>query len=125
MKVYTVMTNDNLEESLPTPEATTEPAAVLAPDPVVESTPEPAPEPIVAPERAPEPAPEPIAAPIAAPEPIAQLAPKSIAEEPSEPSESLESFADMLSAFERSHSHKGAPGQRQLQGVVVSLSAEQ
>jgi small subunit ribosomal protein S1 len=42
-----------------------------------------------------------------------------------EPSESQESFADMLSAFERSHSHKSEPGQRQLQGVVVSLSADQ
>ncbi|MGA3372573.1 MAG: S1 RNA-binding domain-containing protein [Terracidiphilus sp.] len=42
-----------------------------------------------------------------------------------EPSEPQESFADLLSAFERSHSHKGEPGQRQLQGVVVSLSADQ
>jgi small subunit ribosomal protein S1 len=93
MKMYTVMTNDNLEESLPAPEATPEPAA------------------------------EPIAAPASAP------ASEPIAEEPSESSESLESFADLLSAFERSHSHKAesgkAPGQRQLQGTVVSLSADQ
>jgi small subunit ribosomal protein S1 len=60
------MTKDNLEESLPTPEATPEPAA-----------------------------------------------------------EPAESFADLLNAFERSHSHKGDPGQRQLKGIVVSLSAEQ
>jgi small subunit ribosomal protein S1 len=39
--------------------------------------------------------------------------------------EPTESFAELLSAFERSHSHKGEPGQRQLKGVVVSLSAEQ
>jgi small subunit ribosomal protein S1 len=43
-----------------------------------------------------------------------------------EPSEPEESFADLLNAFERSHSHKSEqPGQRQLQGVVVSLSADQ
>ena len=85
--MYTVMTNDKFEDSLPTPEG------------------------------APEPATEPIATPIAAPTP----------EEPSadEPSESLESFADALSAFELSHSHKSDPGQRQLQGVVISLSADQ
>ncbi len=51
------------------------------------------------------------------------------AESADEPSESQESFADMLSAFERSHTHKAesgkGPGQRQLQGVVVSLSADQ
>jgi small subunit ribosomal protein S1 len=40
-------------------------------------------------------------------------------------SESTESFADLLSAFEKSHSHKSEPGARQLQGVVVSLSADQ
>jgi len=55
--------------------------------------------------------------PVAAPEPAAAPI-----EEPSEP---LESFADMLQAFERSHAHKTEPGQRQLQGVVVSLSADQ
>src|ERR1035441_2194290 len=47
-------------------------------------------------------------------------------EAPSEPQEPEESFADLLNDFERSHSHKSEqPGQRQLQGVVVSLSAEQ
>ena len=75
---------------------------------------EPIPEPIAvpAPEPMPEIAPEPTAAPVAeAPEPVAE--------------EPQESFADLLSAFERSHSHKGDPGQRQLKGVVVSLTAEQ
>jgi small subunit ribosomal protein S1 len=44
----------------------------------------------------------------------------------SEPiAEPTESFADLLSAFERSHSHKAEPGQKQLQGTVVSLSADQ
>jgi small subunit ribosomal protein S1 len=36
-----------------------------------------------------------------------------------------ESFADLLLAFERSHSHKAPAGQKQLQGTVVSLSADQ
>ena len=44
---------------------------------------------------------------------------------PGEIAEQTESFADVLSAFERTHSHKSEPGARQLQGVVVSLSAEQ
>jgi small subunit ribosomal protein S1 len=86
------MTNDNLEESLPTPEVTPEPATEQATEPVPEATTAPVPA---------EPVPEPAA------------------EEPTE------SFADMLSEFEHSHSHKSEPGQRQLQGVVISLSAEQ
>ena len=87
--VYTVMTNDNLENSLPTPESTPETTSG-APGPdsgTWESQPTTA--------------------------------------ESSEPSESQESFADMLTAFEQSHSHKSDPGQRQLQGVVISLSADQ
>jgi small subunit ribosomal protein S1 len=71
------------------------------------------PTPEATPEPAAEPAPEAISAPT--PQPIAMPA----ADEPQE------SFADLLSAFERSHSHKGEPGARQLKGVVVSLSAEQ
>ena len=39
--------------------------------------------------------------------------------------ESTESFADLLSAFEKSHTHKAQTVARQLQGTVVSLSAEQ
>jgi small subunit ribosomal protein S1 len=39
--------------------------------------------------------------------------------------ETTESFADLLRDFEKTHSHKAAPGARQLQGVVVSLSADQ
>ena len=42
-----------------------------------------------------------------------------IAEEPTE------SFADLLKDFERSHSHKSASAPRQLQGTVVSISADQ
>jgi small subunit ribosomal protein S1 len=44
------------------------------------------------------------------------------AESPDEPTES---FADLLSAFEKTHSHKTAPGAAQLQGTVVSLTADQ
>jgi small subunit ribosomal protein S1 len=39
--------------------------------------------------------------------------------------ESTESFADLLNAFERSHSHRSEPGSKQLQGTVVSVSADQ
>ena len=41
------------------------------------------------------------------------------------PEEPTESFADLLSAFERTHSHRSEPGSKQLQGTVVSLSADQ
>ena len=55
---------------------------------------------------------------------------QSAADVASEPSitpaeEPTESFADLLSAFERSHSHQAPAGQKQLQGTVVSLSADQ
>lgn len=39
-------------------------------------------------------------------------------------SESTESFADMLSQFERSHSHKSEDGTRQLQGTVISVAPD-
>jgi small subunit ribosomal protein S1 len=44
---------------------------------------------------------------------------------PDEIAEPTESFADLLSAFEKTHSHKAETGARQLQGTVVSLSADQ
>jgi small subunit ribosomal protein S1 len=71
----------------------------------------------------PEISPEFIAKPVA--EPTAVSVAQSSEPPDSEPSEPEESFADLLVAFERSHSHKSEPGQRQLQGVVVSLSADQ
>ena len=113
------MTNETNEETLPTPEATPEPAT----EAVEEVTPLPAVE--LAVEPFPESAAEPVAAPIAEPSPapvaapIVEPSPEPIAEEPEE------SFADQLRDFERSHSHRGEPGQRQLKGVVVSLTAEQ
>jgi small subunit ribosomal protein S1 len=61
------------------------------------------------------------------PEPLAEPIVPAVEAVPSEPAaEPEESFADLLNDFERSHSHKSEqPGQRQLQGVVVSLSADQ
>ena len=48
---------------------------------------------------------------------------------PMPPAEALEepaeSFADLLAAFEQTHSHKDQTGSKQLQGTVVSLSADQ
>jgi small subunit ribosomal protein S1 len=95
------MTNENLEESLPTPE----------------NTPQSAPEDLA------EPTTEIAVATTSTPEPVAQAAEPVAAEPPVE--EPQESFGDLLSAFEHSHSHKSEPGQRQLQGVVVSLSVDQ
>jgi small subunit ribosomal protein S1 len=101
------MTNDNHEESLP----------------IVEDAPEPVAEPIaeIAPEAVAEPEPTPVAVPrpVVAAKPAASLAPGPVAEEP------VEDFGEMLKQFEKSHSHKGSPGQKQLQGVIVSLSADQ
>jgi small subunit ribosomal protein S1 len=98
------MTNENPEEIQSTPEISPEPVAEPVAEPANESA-EPAAEAAVEPAPAPEPEPEPIA---------------------SEPDEPQESFADLLNDFERSHSHKSEqPGQRQLQGVVISLSADQ
>lgn len=53
---------------------------------------------------------------------LAEPAAEPVAEQPDEP---VESFADLLSEFERSHTHKPATGTRQLEGTVVSVSAEQ
>ncbi len=51
------------------------------------------------------------------PDAINELAPEPASDEPTE------SFADMLSAFERSHTHRAAT--KQLEGTVVSLSVDQ
>jgi len=101
------MTNDSLPESLPTAETTPEAIAEPVAEPIAEAASEPVAEPID------EPIAEPVAESVAAPvdEPIAE--------------ELSESFADLLSAFERSHSHRAEPGSKQLAGTVVSLSADQ
>lgn len=56
------------------------------------------------------------------PKPATQAAPGPEPEATAEPSES---FADLLSEFERSHKHQAENGPRQLEGTVVSLSVEQ
>ena len=56
--------------------------------------------------------------------PAGEIAPKPAAEEsPAAPVEPEESFADALSAYDRSHARK--PDSKQLQGKVISLSADQ
>lgn len=55
-----------------------------------------------------------------------QVTAESPSEDPAEePSEPLEDFANILLQFERSHTHKPESGARQIEGVVISLSAEQ
>jgi len=112
------MTNDSLPISQPTPEEVPELIAEPAPEPIAEQTPEPQaePEPEPAPEAVAEP--QPVALP-SAPALVVESAPELLAEEPAE------SFADLLRDFESSHSHRPIPGQKQLQGTVVSLSADQ
>jgi small subunit ribosomal protein S1 len=92
------MTNESLTEPLPAPENAPEPAPENEAEPALENAPEPAPEAIEEPADAPTP---------------------ELIEEPAE------SFADLLAAFEQTHSHKAEAGSRQLQGTVVSLSADQ
>ena len=45
--------------------------------------------------------------------------------DPDEETEPTESFADLLSAFEKSHTHQSSGGAKQLQGTVISLTADQ
>ena len=106
------MTNETNEESLNAHEVVTE----TIPEPVAENAVEAAAEPEIAVESVaiPAPIPAPAIKPVTAPRP----APEPVAEEPAE------NFAEMLSQFEKSHTHK-ATGQRQLQGTVVSVSADQ
>ena len=92
------MTNESAPESQPPSENTPEPAGNQNVEPAIEPPPA-----VLA-------------------EPAAESVPEPVAEPPAEP---VESFADLLSEFERSHTHKPASGARQLQGTVISLSAEQ
>jgi small subunit ribosomal protein S1 len=114
------MTNEINEDSLPTPEEMPQPAAEPAPAvaPADETAPESALVPLA------ESASEPVVEEAASTPAAGELAPPQVAvPEPEE--EPQESFADLLKDFERSHSHRGEPGQRQLKGVVVSITAEQ
>ena len=110
------MTNESVPESLPTsentPEPISEPAAEIAPEAVGEPVPPTGTGPVAAKD-----VPEAAFAPKPAPAPAPATEP--VAEEPAE------DFADLLSQFEKSHSHQAAAGQKQLQGTVISLSADQ
>ena len=80
-----------------------------------------------------EPTPEPVAEAKTQPENPVQPAlaqqPKPVIEAPAEvvpgDDEPTENFADLLRDFERSHTHKPESGAKQLEGTVVSLSADQ
>ncbi len=113
------MTEENIYESLPAEESAPNPIAELVPDLVQSVVPDPVLDPnvatlttAVAPSH---PAPAPALQAAAVPEPL----PEPLEDEPTE------SFADLFRDFERSHSHKSAPGAKQLQGTVISISAEQ
>jgi small subunit ribosomal protein S1 len=103
------MSIDSVPESQPasdTPEKASEQTAASAvdvPTPVAEQAPPPA--------QSAQPVP-----------PAAELAAEIPTEDPAEPQED---FADILSQFEKSHTHKPASGVKQIEGTVVSLSAEQ
>ena len=70
----------------------------------------------------PNPSPEPDPNPKPIGDPPAEPSQPPVEEPPAEPQES---FADALSAFERSHTHKDNSGRKQLEGTVVSVSADQ
>jgi len=148
------MTHDPTQEFLPTPEAVpekaaepvaevavaTKPEAPAEPEPATEPAPigdPPSPEPAIE-EPVAEPEPEPkaeaalsevAAEPVpAAPTPAPKPAPAAKAPEPAPepaPEEPQEDFGALLKAFEKSHSHKSDAAQKQLSGIVVSVSADQ
>jgi small subunit ribosomal protein S1 len=86
-----------------------------------------APEPQPTPDSTPEPAGSPAAEP--AQEAVSEHAAEATTEQPEPatetPSEPVESFADILSQFERSHAHKPESGTKQIDGTVISVSIEQ
>jgi small subunit ribosomal protein S1 len=102
------MSNESVPESGPNPEnpeASSEPGTPATGEPTQEARVEAAAEPDTPRDQAPADAPS-----------------EAPAEEPSEP---LEDFANILLQFERSHTHKPESGARQIEGNVISLSAEQ
>ena len=108
------MTEENIAVSLTSQEIAPE----AAPEPIAEPAPASIAEPVLAPEPVataePEPAPAPVPQPVLPP-----IEAEPIDEEPTE------SFADLLRDFERSHTHRSEPGAKQLQGTVISVSADQ
>ena len=63
-------------------------------------------------------------APSAAENPSATT-PESTPAPAQDPEEPVEDFADILQQFEKSHAHKSASGTRQIDGTVITLTAEQ
>jgi len=131
------MSNENHPQSA---DLLTEAEALNGPDPVQDpptavppvEDPSPAEPPISDPPPSEAPVPEtPDDEPLTAPTPIteppkteavkaapAAPAPAKAAPAPEEPEEPQESFGDLLRDFEKSHSHKAAPGTRQLQAAT-------
>jgi small subunit ribosomal protein S1 len=108
MEPYNAMTDETLPQSLPTPEATPEAPTDAVAEVIAEAIAEPAV--ALTPEAIATPVAIPVVEPVAAPEPE---------EDPTE------SFADALSAFERSHARKKEDNAaKQLQGTVVSVTAD-
>jgi small subunit ribosomal protein S1 len=105
------MTEENTQDPLPAAAAFAEPAAEQRPEPPAEAGAQSAHQPAVAESSEP-------AVPEASQETSAERNP----EPPAEPEES---FADVLSAFERTHTHHPEAGAKQLLGTVVSLTPEQ
>ncbi len=120
------MSSENVPQSHPsqeTPEATNMQTEAAAEVSAPESSEAPEPERLIAdsPSGSELPA-QPPAVVRVEPEPVQRELAESPAEEPVEP---LEDFADILSQFERSHTHKPASGAKQIEGIVISVSAEQ
>ena len=99
------MSHENTPEPQTPSEIPSQPTRETAPPSEPEGSP------VSAPEAAPH-------VPPAAQEPAAHVAPEAA-------SEPTENFGDLLAEFEKSHARKDEGGQKQLQGVVVSISPEQ
>ncbi len=110
------MSNEATPEAMPDPEAAAEPAQEPPPVPIQEPAAAPAAKPVTA----------------QAEKPAVQAEDSALAQSQGQ-NQDLDnqildgesSFADALLAFDRSHAHAPEPGRAQLQGTVVSLSAEQ
>jgi small subunit ribosomal protein S1 len=94
-----------------------------APEAVSEPVPETVSEPTAALSVSPDPAPA--SEPAAIPPPVTSPLPKTPVTTPPPPEVAEENFADLLKAFEKSHTHRTETGPKQLQGTVVSVSADQ
>lgn len=119
------MTNETREtqpSSEVNPGIGAEPATESAVPPAPEAGAGPVPEPVAA---AFQPAPEPVPAVLeATPEPAPEPVPPVLEATPEPVPEPAENFGDLLAEFEKTHAHSPRQGQ-QVQGTVISVSAEQ